>query len=192
MSDAASIERAADGYLPDWTVAGPERRAHSAGVAGLMGRWATALGLSDAACRRWRAAGWLHDALRDEDAATLRNIVPPEFRELPGPLLHGPAAAELLRREGVTDAELLDAITYHTVGHPEFGRLGRALFMADTLEPGRTFDPTRTAALRARMPESFDAVLLEVTAERLAHLVAQRRPLRPETIAFWHEQLRSS
>jgi 2-amino-4-hydroxy-6-hydroxymethyldihydropteridine diphosphokinase len=138
------------------------------------------------------AAGWLHDALRDESIATLRELVPPEYRELPGPLLHGPAAAAKLRAEGVADAELLDAIAYHTVGHPSFGQLGRALYLADALEPGRTFAPAWTAALRARLPRAFDAVLLEVTAERLEHLVARRLPLRPETVAFWNTQLRSS
>jgi 2-amino-4-hydroxy-6-hydroxymethyldihydropteridine diphosphokinase len=145
-----------------------------------------ALGLSDAERRRWQAAGWLHDALRDADVASLRALVPAEFRDLPGPLLHGPAAAARLRAEGVEDDELLDAITYHTVGHPRLGRLGRALYLADALEPGRTFDPAWTAALRARLPREFDAVLVEVVAQRLGHLIAQRRRLRPESIEFWN------
>jgi 2-amino-4-hydroxy-6-hydroxymethyldihydropteridine diphosphokinase len=160
-------------------------------VAALLGEWAAALELPESERRRWRAAGWLHDALRDGDVGSLRALVPPEFQDLPGPLLHGPAAAALLRGAGVADAELLDAVTYHTVGHPGLGRLGRALYLADFLEPGRTFDPGWAAALRARLPQAFDAVLLEVTAERLQHLLQVRRPLRPESIAFWHAQLRS-
>jgi 2-amino-4-hydroxy-6-hydroxymethyldihydropteridine diphosphokinase len=192
MYDVASIERAAAGELPGWAVARPERRAHSARVAALLGDWAAALGLPESERIRWCAAGWLHDALRDEDAATLRALVPEGFRELPGPLLHGPAAAALLRRGGIADYELLDAITYHTTGHPGLGRLGRALYLADALEPGRAFDPTWAAALRARLPRALDEVLLEVTAERLAHQLAERRPLLPDSIAFWHEQLRRS
>lgn len=189
MSAVVSIERAAAGELPGWSVVEPARRAHSARVASLMGEWAVRLGLPPTECDRWRAAGWLHDALRDADPAALRALVPPEFRELPDPLLHGPAAAARLRADGLGDRELLEAITYHTTGHPALGRLGRALFLADTLEPGRRFDPGWSAALRARLPESFDAVLIEVVANRIRYLLERQLPLRPETTAFWNSLL---
>jgi hypothetical protein len=35
------------------------------------------------------------------------------------------------------------------------------------------------------MPHEMDAVLVEVLASRLRHLVEGRRPIRPETAAFW-------
>lgn len=198
MSDVASIERggeaaregllerAADGELPRWAEVGEARREHCARVAALMGSWAEGLGLPENERTRWRAAGWLHDALRDADPVALRELVPPTARDLPDPLLHGPAAAARLRAEGIDDVELLDAIAYHTVGHPGFGRLGRALYVADFLEPGRTFDPVWTASLRARMPEAFDAVLIEVAAARLGHQLARHRVLRQESIDFWN------
>lgn len=187
----ALIERAAAGELPDWAVAGPARRRHSGRVAALLGEWAGALGLSAPECRRWLAAGWLHDALRDAAVDSLRALVPAEFRDLPGPLLHGPAAAARLRAAGVEDGALLDAITYHTSGHPRLERLGRALYLADALEPGRTTDPVWTAALRARLPHSLDAVLPEVVAQRIEHHVRLGHALRPETVAFWNTLARS-
>lgn len=165
---------------------GSERRAHVARVVRLLDRWAAALGLGEGDRTRWRAAGWLHDALRDAPAASLRPLLPADLAALPAPLLHGPAAAERLREEGVADAPLLDAIRYHTVGHPSLDRLGRALYLADYLEPGRTFAPLRNAVLRARLPEAFDAVLREVVAERLGHQLETGRPLRPESVAFWN------
>ena len=186
MSAVGLIDRASRGELPDWAVQRPARRAHTARVAALMDRWAAALGLDDRERVRWRAAGWLHDALRDEDPETLRTLVRLEFRDLGGPLLHGPAAAERLRDEGVDDEGLLRAIAFHTIGHPEFDRLGRALYLADYLEPGRTFDPAGGAALRARMPEAMDEVLREVASARVAHLVRARRSIRPETLRFWN------
>jgi len=193
-ADAASgvLERAAAGILPPWAEVGEGRREHCARVAALLGRWAEGLELPEAERIRWRAAGWLHDALRDADPAALRELVPPEARDLPGPLLHGPAAAVRLRAEGIDDAELLDAIAYHTVGHPTFGALGRALYAADALEPGRTYDPVWTASLRARMPYSFDAVVIEVAASRLAHQLAQHRALRQESVDFWNSLVRGS
>jgi len=186
MSAAASIELAARGKLPAWAVVGPERRAHLSRVAGLLDRWAAALGLSAAERRRWRAAGWLHDALRDADPETLLDVVPPELRDLPRSLLHGPAAAERLRADGVEDRPLLDAIAFHTIGHPALDELGRALYLADFVEPGRHLAPAWLAALRARLPENRHAVLRQVVAARIGHLLDEGLPVRPESLAFWN------
>ncbi|HSH45815.1 MAG TPA: HD domain-containing protein, partial [Longimicrobiales bacterium] len=65
-----SIAAASTGQFPDWTDAGEERRAHIRRVAGLMDTWAEALGLEAAERGRWRAAGILHDSLRDADPET--------------------------------------------------------------------------------------------------------------------------
>lgn len=186
------LEKAAAGELPAWVEAGPERRAHLARVAGLLESWARRLGLERSERVRWRAAGWLHDALRDAPPTALRDLAPPELRELPAPLLHGPAMAERLRADGVDDQELLVAVAYHTLGHPAFGRLGRALYLADFLEPGRSFDPVRRAALRARLPVALESVLVEVVAARVCHLLAARRAVRSETLAFWNAIARGS
>jgi len=179
--------RAADGVLPDWACAGERRRAHAGRVAELMTDWAHSLGLAQGEVARWAAAGWLHDALRDADPAELRGIVPPEFANAPGGLLHGPAAAERLR--GQVDSEMEVAIRYHTVGHPAFGALGSALYLADYLEPGRKFSSERRALLRARMPTEHAGVLVDVIAARIAHLLERRKPIRPETAAFWTDAL---
>jgi HD superfamily phosphohydrolase YqeK len=176
------VAAAARGELPPWARASPGRRAHMRRVAELTGAWAEALGLPRGEALRWRAAAFLHDVLRDAPPEELRGEVPAPFRELPGKLLHGPAAAE--RLAGDADAEILEAIRYHTLGSPRFGRLGRALYLADFLEPGRTFLPEWTAALRARMPGEMDAVLREVVEARVAHVRESGGTLHPETLAF--------
>ena len=94
-------------------------------VAALMEEWASDWNLGQDDRARWKAAGLLHDALRDADPVELRPLVPPELEDLPGALLHGPAAARLLEEDGVTDRPLLLSVAYHTLGHPELDRLGR-------------------------------------------------------------------
>ncbi len=180
------VSAAASGDLPPWAVAGPERRGHLTRVAALLGAWAEELGLDETDRVRWRAAGHLHDVLRDEEPDRLRPRVPVAEQCLPGPLLHGPAAAERLRIEGVEDGPLLTAIAWHTVGDPRFGRLGRALFAADFLEPGRTFLPDWRAALRARMPGELDGVTREVARARLTHVLERGRPLLARSTEFWN------
>jgi HD superfamily phosphohydrolase YqeK len=177
------VEAAARGELPDWAVASPPRRAHMARVASLLSAWAETLDLPESDRVRWAAVGWLHDALRDAPPEELRREVPEELRHLPGPALHGPAAAERLKE--IDDPALLQAIRYHTIGHPSLDRLGKALYLADFLEPGRDFEIDWRASLSARMPAEMDEVLLEVLGARLQHLVEVRKTIRPETAAFW-------
>ncbi|HEX8393459.1 MAG TPA: HD domain-containing protein, partial [Longimicrobium sp.] len=162
------VHAAARGELPEWANVSEKRRAHMARVAGLMAEWAEGLGLSADDRARWAAAGWLHDALREDAPDDLRPQVPPAFRDLPGKLLHGPAAAE--RLAGLVDEEMLVAIRYHTLGSPRWGALGRALYLADFLEPGRRYEPEWTASLRARMPGEMEAVLREVVQARVRHV----------------------
>jgi 2-amino-4-hydroxy-6-hydroxymethyldihydropteridine diphosphokinase len=183
---SAALREAEDGRLPEWAQVDDERRAHITRVAALVDDWAVALALPDAERRRWRAAAWLHDALRGADASEIRPLVPFELREIAPPLLHGPAAAALLRREGVSDEPLLLAVGYHTLGHAGFDACGRALYAADYLEPGRTFDPLARAALRARMPHGIDQVLPTILRARIVHLLRSGRRVRPETLAFWN------
>jgi HD superfamily phosphohydrolase YqeK len=182
---SAVVRAAARGELPDWACAAEKRRAHIGRVAALLGEWAQALGLSESERTRWVAAGWLHDVLREAHPDELRPLVPQAFRDLPGKLLHGPAAAE--RLAGEADPELLEAIRYHTLGSARFERLGRALYLADFLEPGRRYEPEWTAALRARMPHEFDDVLREVVEARVRHVTESGSTLHPETRALYEQ-----
>lgn len=177
------VTAAASGRLPDWAVVSASRRQHIERVAELMDGWAERAGLADEERERWRAVAYLHDALRDAPPERLRAWVD---EEMPDALLHGPAAAARLRSEGVEDEELLDAIAHHTVGAPTFERLGRALYAADFLEPGRTFLPEERAELRHRVPAELDEVVRDVARLRIRDLERRGRPVSPRTQEFWN------
>jgi 2-amino-4-hydroxy-6-hydroxymethyldihydropteridine diphosphokinase len=185
MAQHPLVAAAASGRLPEWAVVEPNRLEHVERVVALLDQWAAELRLAQPERDRWRAAGYLHDALRDAAPEQLRPLVPGD-EHVPDALLHGPAAAELLKREGVDDEELLTAIAYHTLGERAFGALGRALYCADFLEPGRTFLTERRAELRARMPDELDSVVRDVARERIRDQVARGLPLNPRTVAFWN------
>lgn len=183
------VRAAGEGIFPLWTRAGAKRRAHMARVAALLGEWGKARGKSGDDLLRWKAAGFLHDVLREEDADVLRPIVTrdfPELHELPEPVLHGPAASIRLREEGVVDAELLHAIAFHTLGHPDPGELGLALYAADFLEPGRRFRMRWRHGLRRRAPLELEDVTREILAARVVRLVERQSPIHPLTHAFWN------
>ncbi len=158
--------------LPAWAVVTPERRTHIERVAALLAAWADALGVPDAERARWLRAAWLHDALRDAPAATA--------------LAHGPLAAERAAREGERDRGVLDAVRYHSIGYAGWDDVGKMLYLADYLEPGRPFDRAGRRALAARVPAERDAVLAEVAARRIARALEGRWPLARETVDFWN------
>lgn len=151
-----------------------------------MGAWAERGELSPDDRARWRAAGLLHDALRDADFDRLRPLVAPELRGLPGKMLHGPAAAARLRRDGLDDEAFLLAVAWHTLGHPDFDGLGKALYVADYTEPGRDYESPALASKRARMPHAMDEVLREVATDRIGRSLKRGRPLLEETVGFWN------
>ena len=177
------LRSAASGELPAWTTAGEERRRHAGRVAALLGRWAEALGLSGIDAARWRAAGQLHDAMKGATEEALERLA---GADVPPPLRHGLACAERLRSEGVDDGPLLQAIAYHTSGHPEFGELGESLYLADFLEPGRPDPDSTRARLRERLPCERRPVLTEVVEWRLRHLLEIRTALLPQSVEFWN------
>lgn len=169
-SDAPPAPHADPLQLPHWSVAGEARRAHVMRVVTVLATWAAAMGLDDAERAAWRDAGRLHDALRDADETSLRAIV--GDADIPAAALHGPAAAALLEAEGERRADVLHAVRHHTLGHAGWGRTGRALYMADYLEPGRPRADADRAVLAARVPSAFDEVFAEVVRRR-AHWAAQ-------------------
>ena len=180
------VAAAARGQLPDWAVAGKGRRSHMARVASLLEQWGHELGLQKHQIARWRAAGYLHDALREVPPEELEDLLSPRLRRLPVGAWHGPAAAAVLRSEGVRDRGILRAIRWHTVGSRKFGRLGKALYAADALEPGRTRRVRWRERLRARIPVEMDAVLGEILSHRICYLIGARQPVHPRTLGFWN------
>lgn len=180
------LTAAAAGMLPEWAEASAPRRAHTARVADLLDRWGRGMGLEPDDILRWRAAGVLHDALRDADPRALASLVGLCGEELPGDVLHAPAAAARLRAAGIDDEPLLCAIAWHPTGHPDMDRLGRALYLADYLEPGRTHAPEQSAAWRARLPVEMGAVLREVAAARIGYALHSGRRLLDSTVRFWN------
>jgi HD superfamily phosphohydrolase YqeK len=127
----------------------------------------------DAERARWLKAAYLHDALRDAP--------------LESDIAHGPAAAERAAREGERDRGVLDAVRYHTLGYAGWDDVGRMLYLADFLEPGRTRDADERGRLAARMPAERDPVLQTVAQRRIEWLVRSGRPLAPETVGFWND-----
>ena len=176
MSDVA--------LMPAWAEAGERRRAHVGRVLALLDRWAAAMRLDDEERAAWRDAGRWHDALRDAPEAMLRELSgdPASVVEL----LHGPAAAERLARDGERRTAVLEAVRWHTVGCARWDRVGRVLYLADYLEPGRTFARSERAFIAASVPHDLDGAFRQVVRLRLEAGLRDGRALHPRTVDLWN------
>jgi 2-amino-4-hydroxy-6-hydroxymethyldihydropteridine diphosphokinase len=171
--------------MPAWSCVSEKRMAHIQRVTAMLDEWARKLALAPEEARAWHDAGRLHDALRDAPEAVLRALAgdSPEYAT---EMLHGPAAAEQMRRDGERRTELLDAVQWHTVGSAKWGKLGRALYMADYLEPGRKFSRTDRAYLAAQVPHDFDATFRQVVRARLEWSLREGMRLYPDAVVLWN------
>ncbi|HXQ29225.1 MAG TPA: HD domain-containing protein [Gemmatimonadales bacterium] len=158
--------------LPPWAEVDARRRAHIERVATLLASWAEAMRVSAAERNRWLKGAYLHDALKDARLSTR--------------IAHGPAAADRAAAEGETDQGVLDAVRYHTIGYARWDNVGRMLYLADFLEPGRTGNARTRRELAARVPREHLIVLREVARLRIDGVLTAHWPLLPETVEFWN------
>ena len=135
-----------------------------------------------------RLAGMLHDLARLFPESRLltecraRGMPIDDFERANPTVLHARLGAALAREAfGVADPAVLSAIAKHTTAAGTMSALDCAVYLADSLEPGRNFEGRdelwrlATRDLRAGMR----AALLHVTA----HLAKKRTPIAPQTFA---------
>ncbi len=169
--------------LPVWATVSDTRLEHIARVAELAARWAEEMGIPDNERNRWLRAVWLHDAMRDASPEELAQWAPTAVGS--EELRHGPASAARAKAEGEIDRGVLDAVRYHSVGLAEWDMVGRVLYCADYLEPGRKPTPER-AALAARFTTDPTGVLRDVAQARIVRLVSSGWSLPDPTVRFWN------
>ncbi len=170
--------------LPRWALVGPGRIEHIARVMTMLQGWAAARGVSAAEGDRWQRAALLHDALRDADETVLRRY--PPLPAWPAKTWHGPAAASAAAADGERDPGVLDAVRYHSFGYAQWDDAGRMLYLADYIEPGRTYERERLDAFAARVPAEPALVLRDVASMRLAWRIRNGGRIARETWEFWN------
>jgi HD superfamily phosphohydrolase YqeK len=173
-----------DFELPRWAQVSDKRRDHINRVTSLLAEWADAMRIPPDERRDWIDVGRFHDALKDASEREQRALVGNTAFE--PEMLHGPAVAAKLEADGERRRSVLDAVRYHTVGYLNWDRTGRALYMADFLEPGRKFSRRDRAFLATQVPHDFDGVFRQVVRARLEWSLHEGHSLFPETISLWN------
>ncbi len=132
-------------------------------------------------------AGLLHDCARDIkgeelfDLCRKYGVAVEAIARMQPELLHGALGAELARAVyNVVDEEILSSIRYHTTGCSNMSLLDKIIFLADSIEPGRTFygvEDLRQATSR----DLNEAVLLSLE-KTMKHVMSRGGLIHPDTL----------
>ncbi len=169
----------------------PKRYRHSLAVYDLALELAALHGLD---AGKAAVASLLHDCgrevpLRESAAAALKLGLCPGELELAEPvLLHSWLGVYFARHKyGIEDAEILEAIRYHTTGAPGMSRLATAVYLADMLEPARDFP--EIGKLRRLARQDLDAALLAAYRHTIAYLLEEGLFIHPDCVNGYNQLL---
>ncbi len=147
-------------------------------------------------------AAWLHDAckeLKDKELVAMAErygLKPNRIERAYGHLLHGPVAAAVVAEElGVTNRDVLRAISQHTLGFVPMSNLSKVVYLADCLEEGRPRDYKDPIwmALDLGGKNDLDHAIVVASDLGLKHLVSAGKPIHPRTVEvrnFYLDQVR--
>lgn len=132
-------------------------------------------------------AGLLHDCAKNLSGEKLlqlcreKGLPVSEAEERSPYLLHGRVGAYFARTKyGITDEDILGAITWHTTGCPDMSLLEKIVFTADYIEPGRDTAPNLDQ-LRQLSFIDLDAAVLEILRQTLEYLRETGKEIDPQT-----------
>ena len=161
----------------------PKRYEHTLSVAYTAANLAAVHGVD---VEKALVAGMLHDCakcLSHKEQLELCNKNHMQLSDLEtvedSPLIHAKAGSILAKNEyGITDADILHAICFHTTGRPQMSPLEKIIYVADYIEPERkhakrTADDTendRFTQVRRMAYRDLDEALCNILGDSLAYL----------------------
>ena len=96
-------------------------------------------------------------------------------------LAHGPVAAQVIQRDfGVKDQDIINAVRYHTTGRDGMSLLEKIIYIADAIEPGRTYPGVDD--IRKLAATDIDAACLASINKTIDYVTSQGKYLDGETI----------
>lgn len=101
-------------------------------------------------------------------------------------LWHAPVGAVLVQEEaGVEDEEILSAIRYHTSGRIGMTELEKVIYLADYIEPGRSFPGVDE--VRAIAEQSLDDAVMKAIGNTIAFLISKQQMIYPDTLHAYND-----
>jgi len=140
-------------------------------------------------------AGLLHDICKGLSTAGMKEWLEDSSwsldlweKEIPQ-LQHAPASAARAEREfGMDDLKILEAIRYHSTGFAGMEKHISLLFVADKIEPGRSYSGIDD--LREMAFENIDEAVRMICENTIRYLLADNALIHPNTILLRNSIMR--
>jgi len=105
-------------------------------------------------------------------------------------LWHAPVGAYLVEQEaGITDQEILDAIAYHTSGRIGMTLLDKIVYLADYIEPGRSFPGVEE--VRKLAEQNLDAAVIQAVRNTINFLMMKKQVIYPATFHTYNDLIKN-
>ncbi|MGI6127788.1 MAG: bis(5'-nucleosyl)-tetraphosphatase (symmetrical) YqeK [Planifilum sp.] len=128
---------------------------------------------------------WPEEKLQE---GILRYRLPRELLQYSPVLWHAPVGAEAVREGlGIDDEEVLEAIRSHTTGRPGMSLLEKVIFLADYIEPGRSFSGVEEVRRLAR--EDLNRAILKALDNTILYLIGRGFKVYPQTLLTRNDML---
>lgn len=107
-------------------------------------------------------------------------------------LLHGRVGAKWLELDdGVSDADVLEAVRWHTTGRKDMGPIAKTVFLADKLDPEKISRYPRLERVAALAENSLDAAIIEYLNQELEYLLQNGLLIHPASVGLRNDLIGS-
>ena len=145
--------------------------------------------------KKVETAALLHDIAKSKSNTELKAILrnskwePDQLEAEIVPVLHAPAGAVLAEEIfGVTDPEILEAIRFHTLGHPQMGKIAQVIYAADFISGDRNF--VGLDEIRSKIEINFYLGLYLITTHIMKYQLERNNFIHPYSNDFRNKLLK--
>ena len=96
-------------------------------------------------------------------------------------LAHGKIAAFVIQRDfDEKDQDIINAVSYHTTGRPEMSLLEKIIYIADAVEPNRSYPGVQS--LRQTLEYDLDKAVLQSLTNTINYVRSEKKFLDEDTV----------
>lgn len=146
--------------------------------------------LNDVSLEKASIAALTHDYSKERSDREFKETIKkysmdPDLLNWGNFIWHGVVGAQIVSHElKITDPEILNAISRHTVGAPKMTKLDRIIYVADFVEDGREFPDAKLA--RSLAYADLQAAVIFETKHTLQYLMSSNKTIYPTAMLTYN------